>query len=168
MVEPIQLKKALSDVSHFSGLLPELDELLELSPLIGEFGSLKILGEVRYGDHVFPLLGVVLGTLDKSAPTFSVCAGVHGLERIGGQVTLSYLRTFLNFLQWDKSTQDTLRKSRLVFFPIVNPVGMYGFLDKIVGYSKTRPTSRSTFLGNSLLPLGFVTSPPSIPNLFFS
>lgn len=125
MVEPIQLKKALSDLSHFSGLLPELDELLELSPLIGEFGSLKLLGEVRYGDHVFPLLGVVLGTLDKSAPTFSVCAGVHGLERIGSQVTLSYLRTFLNFLQWDKITQDTLRKSRLIFFPIVNPIGMF-------------------------------------------
>ncbi|NBX75375.1 MAG: DUF2817 domain-containing protein, partial [Proteobacteria bacterium] len=124
-MEPIQLNKAQSDLRCFTGLLPELDELLELSPLIGEFGSLKLLGEVYCGERVFPLIGVVLGTLDKSAPTFSVCSGVHGLERIGSQVSLSYLRTFLNFLQWDKGTQDTLQKSRFAFFPVVNPVGMF-------------------------------------------
>jgi len=124
-LKSIQFSHADGDLSYFSGLLPELDELLELSPLIGGFGSLKLLGEVRSGEHVFPLLGVVLGTSDKSAPTFSVCAGVHGLERIGSQVSLSYLRTFLNFLQWDRGTQETLGKSRFVFFPIVNPVGMF-------------------------------------------
>lgn len=124
-MKPKKVKSFNQDLNHFLGLLPELDELLELSPLIGDFGSLKLLGEVRHSDRVFPLIAVVLGTADKSAPTFSVCSGVHGLERIGSQVSLSYLRTFLNFLQWDKGTQDTLRKSRFVFFPVVNPVGMF-------------------------------------------
>lgn len=112
-------------MSRFLGLLPELDELLDLSQMIGEFGSLKLLGEVRNGDRVFPLLGVILGTQDKSAPTFSLFSGVHGLERIGSQVSLSYLRTFLNLLQWDKNTQEILSKSRFVAFPIINPVGMF-------------------------------------------
>jgi len=124
-LESLNVKNPNTDLSHFSGLLPEIDELLDLSKLVGDFGSLKLLGEVRHNHRVFPLLGLVLGTSDKSVPTFSVCSGVHGLERIGSQVSLSYLRTVLNFLQWDRSTQEDLRKSRFVFFPVVNPVGMF-------------------------------------------
>ena len=113
------------DVNRYLGLLPELDELFELSPLIGNFGTLKLLGEVRYAERVFPLIGIVLGTEEKSAPTFSIFSGVHGLERIGSRVSLSFLRTFLNLLQWDKHTQELLTRTRLVSLPVINPVGMF-------------------------------------------
>lgn len=113
------------DINRYLGLLPELDELFELSSMIGNFGSMKLLGEVRYGEHVFPLVGIILGSEDKTVPTFSLFSGVHGLERIGSQVSLSYLRTFLNLLQWDGHAQEILKRSRFVLLPVINPVGMF-------------------------------------------
>lgn len=124
----MKLVKTLStefDVNRYIGLLPELDELFQLIELMGDRGKVKLLGEVQHSDRSFPLIGLVLGTEDKSAPTFSLFSGVHGLERIGTRVSLAYLRTFLHLLQWDKNTQDILQRSRFVLLPVINPVGMF-------------------------------------------
>lgn len=124
----MKLVKTLStefDVNRYIGLLPELDELFQLIELMGDRGKVKLLGEVQHSNRSFPLIGLVLGTEDKSAPTFSLFSGVHGLERIGSRVSLAYLRTFLHLLQWDKNTQDILQRSRFVLLPVINPVGMF-------------------------------------------
>jgi len=124
----VKLVKPLDNqlnIKRYVGLLPELDELFELIELVGSWGTVKLLGEIEHSGHVFPLIGIVLGTENKTAPTFSLFSGVHGLERIGSQVNLAYLRTFLNLLQWDKSTQDVLKRNRLVLLPVINPVGMF-------------------------------------------
>ena len=51
--------------------------------------------------------------------------GVHGLEKIGSEVLLSYLQTIVHLLEWDEEFAARLEKSRLVFMPIVNPVGVF-------------------------------------------
>ncbi len=113
------------DVNRYLGLLPELDELFHLIELMGDQGKVKLLGEVENSNRVFPLIGLVLGTEDKTAPTFSLFSGVHGLERIGSRVSLAYLRTFLQLLKWDRNTQEILQRSRFVLLPVINPVGMF-------------------------------------------
>jgi Zinc carboxypeptidase len=122
LVKPITTE---FDINRYTGLLPELDELFQLISLLGDRGKVKLLGEIEHSNRVFPLIGLVLGTEDKTAPTFGLFSGVHGLERIGSRVSLAYLRTFLNLMSWDKNTQDILNRSRFVLLPVINPVGMY-------------------------------------------
>jgi hypothetical protein len=124
----VKLVKPISsdlDVTRYLGLLPELDELFELLELLGAWGRVKLLREIEHSGKVFPLIGIVMGPEDKSVPTFGLFSGVHGLERIGSRVSLAYLRTFIQLLQWDKNTQDILNRSRFVLLPIINPVGMF-------------------------------------------
>jgi len=65
-----------------------------------------------------------LGTDDPAAPTLAFIGGVHGLERIGTQVVLAYLRTLSVRLSWDRVLHDTLSRVRLLFVPLLNPGGM--------------------------------------------
>ncbi len=51
-------------------------------------------------------------------------AGVHGVERIGIQVLLSFLETLVQRLKWDQSLINGLSNLRLLFIPIVNPAGV--------------------------------------------
>lgn len=82
-------------------------------------------GQVSHGDHTFPIISFQFGTKDKKAPTLVFVAGVHGLEKIGTQILTAYLESFVQLLSWDYGLQESLKKSRIVFYPIVNPVGMY-------------------------------------------
>lgn len=78
----------------------------------------------KKGIH-FPMYGITLGSKDPKAPVFGITGGVHGLERIGSQVVLSFLVTLVERLRWDETLQRDLEKIRLAFVPIVNPVGMW-------------------------------------------
>lgn len=122
LVKPITTEL---DVRRYLGLLPELDELFHLIEMMENRGTVKLLGEIEHSNRVFPLIGLVFGTEDRTAPTFGLFSGVHGLERIGSRVSLAYLRTFINLLRWDKGTQDVLQRSRFVVLPVINPVGMF-------------------------------------------
>ena len=50
---------------------------------------------------------------------------MHGLERIGAEVVLAYLRTLVSRLPWDRVQQRQLESLRLVFMPLVNPGGLW-------------------------------------------
>lgn len=50
--------------------------------------------------------------------------GLHGLERIGTQVLLYFLRSLITRLKWDKSLHHLLQDVRLVSMPLINPGGM--------------------------------------------
>jgi hypothetical protein len=73
----------------------------------------------------FPLVGVSLGNQDPEAPTLGLFGGVHGLERIGSQVVLSLMRSFSELSLWDRGTQNKLSQCRLIFFPLINPSGVF-------------------------------------------
>ena len=102
-------------------------ELKVFESLIEGFGSLartRVVGHATYKDKSYPLHCLTIGSQDPEAPAVGYFAGVHGLEKIGSEVVLSYLQTLLELMRWDKHFQDRLKSTRLVFMPLINPVGI--------------------------------------------
>lgn len=102
-------------------------ELAALETLIDGFGHqarVQVVSEIKHADRTYPLHSVVLGSPDPEAPSVGFFAGVHGLEKIGSEVVLAYMGTLFELLRWDRVFQERLKRSRLVFVPLVNPVGI--------------------------------------------
>lgn len=103
-------------------------ELQALEDIIAAGGSaLRVTrheGAAVAGSTPLPVYAIVLGTDDEDAPAAGFFAGVHGLERIGTQVILSFLRSIVARLAWDETLHRQLEAMRLVFMPLVNPGGM--------------------------------------------
>jgi hypothetical protein len=106
-------------------LLPELLELLDIIASLGEQARVTELSLSACGEIAFPVFAIVIGPTDRSLPTLGLFGGVHGLERIGTRVVLSYLRNLAELLKWDRQARNLFTSTRLVCIPIVNPVGMY-------------------------------------------
>ncbi|MBW2508454.1 MAG: DUF2817 domain-containing protein [Deltaproteobacteria bacterium] len=100
--------------------LPELDQLHAVIERLGRNARVETL--TRVGGY--PIHGVVLGSTDEAVPCLLLVGGVHGLERIGTQVVLAYLRTLAERLHWDELTRNALERSRIAAIPLLNPVGM--------------------------------------------
>lgn len=105
--------------------LPELVELESLIAKMGDKGRVKVIAEIPFEDQVFPIYAIEIGCEDPTTPCFAMVGGVHGLERIGSLVVNSTLQTVLELLSWDQTLKERLKHSRLLFVPILNPVGMY-------------------------------------------
>lgn len=84
--------------------------------------------QVSYGPHTYPLVSLHYG--NPGGPTLLLTGGVHGLERIGAQLTLSLLDSFHHRLAWDDTLNAMLEKIQVVFIPLVNP---YGYFEVIRG-----------------------------------
>ena len=104
--------------------LPELRELERIIELGKNHLEVKVACEVSAGEQRFPLYQLSLGNPDPKLPAIGFFGGIHGLERIGTQVLLSFLRGLLSRLAWDKSLHHLLQDVRLVFMPLINPGGM--------------------------------------------
>lgn len=106
----------------------EFNELLELEAIIRIGGSLidtEVACEVAVGDRKFPVHVLTLGNADPAVPVVGFFGGFHGLEKIGTEVVLAYLRTLVRRLAWDSVLHRQLEAVRMVFMPIVNPGGMW-------------------------------------------
>jgi Zinc carboxypeptidase len=103
--------------------LPELAALEQLLPDLPG-AQVRTLGKVQHGKDLYPIHAVLLGPTDPTLPTLLYTGGVHGLERVGTQTLLSYLRGLRGSLQWDLALKDMLTRMRLLFVPLVNPVGV--------------------------------------------
>ncbi|UIF90415.1 M14 family zinc carboxypeptidase [Cupriavidus sp. UYPR2.512] len=104
---------------------PEYDQLLALLDTGSHVLDTRVVCETmvqgrRFGVHV-----ATLGSRDPGAPAIGIFGGIHGLERIGTQLVLDYLRSVLSRLAWDELLHRELQSVRLVFMPIVNPGGMW-------------------------------------------
>jgi hypothetical protein len=101
--------------------------LLELDQLAGLAGSRlerRLLCEVVLGEQRLPVHAFVLGTDRSETPAVGIFGGVHGLERIGAEVAIAYLRSLVMRLRWDETLHRQLDMVRLVFVPVVNPGGL--------------------------------------------
>ncbi len=107
------------------GELPELLELQRLARLAGVHAELRSLAEAVVGDRRFPVQACVLGSASPDAPAVGFFGGVHGLERIGAEVVMAYLRSLVMRLRWDDTLHRQLESLRVVFMPLVNPGGMW-------------------------------------------
>jgi Zinc carboxypeptidase len=105
----------------------ELPELVEIQQIIDEGGTQiehRVVGEVACNAHPLPLHVITMGNPDRSVPAVGFFGGVHGLERIGAEVVITYLRSLVRRLRWDSVLQRQLETLRLVFMPLVNPGGL--------------------------------------------
>lgn len=107
-------------------LVERLPELVALERLVASFPGARIqtLGKVQHGRELFPIYAVLLGPDDPQLPTLLYTGGVHGLERVGTQILISYLRGLRSSLSWDTVLNGQLRQMRILFVPLVNPVGV--------------------------------------------
>ena len=105
--------------------LPELNELERLLELGRGHLETHVVCEVSTGDGNFPVYQLAMGNSDRNLPAIGFFGGIHGLERIGTQVLLYFLRGLLTRLKWDKSLHHLLQNVRLVFMPLINPGGMW-------------------------------------------
>ena len=106
---------------------PALAELREIDELIDAGRGLltaQVQAEVIVGTQRLPVLSITLGNPDRAVPGIGFFGGVHGLERIGAEVVIAFLRMLTMRLRWDSSLHCQLESLRVVFMPIVNPGGM--------------------------------------------
>lgn len=87
--------------------------------------EVQSVAEVHTAGPSFELFTAAIGSRDPLAPAIGFFGGIHGLERIGTQLILNYMRALLSRLDWDTLLQQQLQNVRLVFMPIVNPGGMW-------------------------------------------
>lgn len=105
-----------------------LPELLELERLIEEGRphlQARTACTVKVGGHDLPIHVITLGNPSSEAPAVGFFGGVHGLERIGAEVVIAYLRSLVKRLHWDAVLHQQLQNVRLVFMPLVNPGGLW-------------------------------------------
>jgi hypothetical protein len=104
---------------------PELEQLERIIEQLGDRARIEVVERIQYQEHDFPIHCITLGTMRPEVPVLAFFGGVHGLEKIGSQVILSYLQTLSQLQDWDQEFLARLENSRLVFVPIVNPVGVF-------------------------------------------
>jgi predicted deacylase len=104
--------------------LAELDELARIVERAGRRLDTRVVCELDDHGRRFPLYSIRVGSNAPSAPVVAFFGGVHGLERVGTHVLLSFLDSLVERLERDSKTARLLDDVRLVFMPLVNPAGM--------------------------------------------
>lgn len=115
----------MSESSLGATSFAEFDDLKSILAEGGRGFESRTVSEVRVGKQSFPVLIATIGSNAPDAPAIGFFGGVHGLERIGTQLILDYMRALLRRLEWDEQLHAQLNAVRLVFMPIVNPGGMW-------------------------------------------
>lgn len=105
-------------------VLPALAELQGLVEAGGSHLQQRVVCEVACGDERLPVHVITLGNPGPDVPAIGIFGGVHGLERIGAEVVLAFLRSLVMRLPWDGVLHRQLESLRMVFMPLVNPAGM--------------------------------------------
>ncbi|MBX3605080.1 MAG: DUF2817 domain-containing protein [Piscinibacter sp.] len=85
----------------------------------------RVACRVEVDGQALPVHVFTLGNADPRCPAFGVFGGVHGLERIGAEVAIAWLRNLVARLPWDESLQRLLDGTRLLVMPLVNPGGLW-------------------------------------------
>ncbi|SFM60603.1 M14 family zinc carboxypeptidase [Halopseudomonas yangmingensis] len=105
--------------------LPELLELEHLLEVGKKYLRVDIACQVEVDGLRVPVQVLELGSLANDAPVIGFFAGVHGVERIGTQVLLSWLHSLVHRLEWDESLHEQLQHLRLLLMPMINPGGIW-------------------------------------------
>ena len=105
--------------------LPELVDLERILAEAPEAVATSVVHRITRDELALPVYRVDLGSCRPDAPAVLMVGGVHGLERIGAQVVIAWLKTLLARLAWDKTLQGLLQQVRITLMPIVNPGGMF-------------------------------------------
>jgi hypothetical protein len=104
--------------------LPELKQIEKIGASQSDLVTFETLDVVHHKKEDFPIYSLKLGTDDKTKPTLAFFGGVHGLERVGTHVIISFLKNVLQRTSWDKDFRRIFDDFRLVTIPLINPAGM--------------------------------------------
>lgn len=105
-----------------------LPEHLELNRLLAQGARhlrCQTVHSVMIGEIDIPIRVIELGSRSPRAPVIGFFGGVHGVERIGTQVLLSWMHSLIHRLDWDDQLRHQLERVRLVFMPMINPGGIW-------------------------------------------
>jgi len=109
-------------------ILEQLPELQQIESIVqcnnNDLLVVHTLCQIPWEAETLPVYALSLGRDDNALPTMTYIGGIHGLERIGTQVVLAFLESFLERLQWDSSLVELLQRIRINFIPLLNPAGM--------------------------------------------
>ena len=105
-------------------IFPEFQEITQLTESWNLHGKVEVIATVTDGNFQVPIHAFSLGTQQENVPVLMITGGIHGLERIGTWVVISFMKHLLSRLPWDEVLQFQMQKFRMVFVPLVNPVGM--------------------------------------------
>ncbi len=105
--------------------LPEFTLIDQLAQQSNGWLEPKVLDVVEHKGLQLPLVAMSFGSNKPDVPAITFVGGIHGVERIGTQVLLSYLHTLVHRARWDSNLKKVLKKMRFNFLPLMNPVGMY-------------------------------------------
>ncbi|NKF22285.1 zinc carboxypeptidase [Solimonas sp. C16B3] len=105
-------------------MLPELTELQALIEQGAPYLEVSTACEIESGGQRLPIQVLTLGNPAPQVPAIGFFGGVHGLERIGAEVVIAYLRSLVMRLAWDEALHQQLEQLRIVFMPLVNPGGL--------------------------------------------
>jgi len=112
-------------IYHIKRWLPELFELEQLINEHRDHIRVSVPTHISHKDQQLPFYCLEIGCEQPLAPTLVLTGGVHGIERIGSQVIIAFLRTLMQRLSWDPWMHEQLAQVRLLVLPIINPSGMW-------------------------------------------
>ena len=127
-MDPLQASADAYRFSRTPDAAATFAEHEDLKAILRDGGALfdvQTVAEVHTAGPSFPIYTACMGCQDPAAPAVGFFGGIHGLERIGTQLILHYMRALLHRLPWDTLLARQLESVRLVFMPIVNPGGMW-------------------------------------------
>lgn len=113
--------------SHESFYLAEYRHLKEILQNVDKAHPLfqhQQLHTLYYEKKTYPIDLIKLGHDDPSLPLIIFIGGVHGIERIGTQVVLTFLNNLLQRLSWDQHINHVLDSCRIHILPLANPIGL--------------------------------------------
>jgi hypothetical protein len=121
-------KKLSFNFKNVKKLLCKLPELVELEEILKQSGNTirsRVIEEVSIDNHTLPIHCLYMGSQRPELPVLGFFSGVHGIERIGTQILLSFIRSLVKAIKWDPSLAFIFERINLIFVPIINPTGMW-------------------------------------------
>ncbi|EON93431.1 zinc carboxypeptidase-related protein [Marinobacter lipolyticus SM19] len=126
--DAIPQEQATRDARQRRLLRAFLPELVSLERILAEAPEqvvVQVVERAQVGAMELPIYRVDLGNASADVPVIVMVGGVHGLERIGSQVVMAWLRNLLARLAWDDHLKGLLQRVHITLLPILNPGGMY-------------------------------------------
>lgn len=121
----MNLKTESFRIENFRKKLPELVQLKSLHDNAGTFYRSVIETTISSSSIEFPVHSFEFGSTSPDAPVFLVTGGVHGLERIGTNLAIAFIKNLNEWLTWDCALRFLMERCRICVYPLVNPGGMY-------------------------------------------
>lgn len=118
------MERVDDDNSYCKTQLPELHQLEQLIQQGGSLLDAQVLTQIDHNNCRYPIYSISMGNQGSNVPALAFIGGVHGVERIGTQVILAFFASLVQRLRWDDSLLATLERIKLIFMPLMNPVGM--------------------------------------------